>query len=108
MNITDDMIELADNLISDICNRIETIKDILEDYGEDDHLVDIVLDYIVPEQTLYNLNEQQFGFIFKTTSELSSYLTIREKARNEKYGKLGPSDPIYVDTDSFKEEIDND
>ncbi len=109
MNISEEMINLADDLTSSICERIDLLKDLLSDYGEDNYLVNVVLGLMTPGHVKYDIDDEQFIYDFNSVSGLCSYLMERQKARdnakaaiNAKYGTLGPSDVIYTDTDSFK------
>lgn len=109
MNITEEMINLADDLTINICNRIDLLKDLLAEYEEDNYLINVVLSLMTPGHVKYDLDEEQFVYDFNSVSGLCTYLMERQKARNNakdmlnaKYGTLGPQDIIYSDTDSFK------
>jgi hypothetical protein len=109
MNITEEMLNIANDLTADICQRIDLLKDILSEYEEDTYILNVVLDLMIPGHVKYDLDDEKFVYDFNSTSGFCSYLMERQKARenakkviNAKYGMLGPSDAIYTDTDSFK------
>lgn len=82
MNITEEMLELADNLTDDICHRIEVIKELLSDYGEYEYIIDVVLDLIIPGHVFYDLDAEQFVYDFKSTNVFCNYLKERQKERD--------------------------
>ena len=109
MNITEEMISLADDLAADICNRIDFLKGILRRYEADSYILNEVLDLIIPGHVQYDLDDKQFILDFDRTDELYEYLKNKKEESenvinelNTKYGTLGPSDIVYTDTDSFK------
>ncbi len=109
MNITEEMVNIANDLTADICQRIDLLKNLLSEYEEDNYLTNVVLGLMTPGHVQYDLDDEQFYYDFNSTAGFCSYLMERQKARenakkviNAKYGTLGPSDAIYADTDSFK------
>ena len=117
MDITEEMVNIANDLTADICQRIDLLKDLLSEYEEDSYILNVVLGLMIPGHIKYDLDDERFGYEFNSASGFCSYLMERQKARenaknaiNAKYGTLGPSDIIYSDTDSFKypEVSDND
>lgn len=109
MNITDEMVKLSSDLTVSICNRIDLLKDLLSQYGEDSYILKVALDLITPGHAKYDFDDERFAYDFNSTSGFCAYLMERQKARdkakaviNAKYGTLNPSEPIYTDTDSFK------
>lgn len=81
MNITEEMIVLSNDLLADISNRVDLLKDLLEDYGEDNYLINIVLSLATPTNVLYDLGTKEFVYNFNSTDRLCNYLTERQIAR---------------------------
>lgn len=109
MNITEEMISLADDLTTSICVRIDLLKRLLSEYEADSYILNEVLDLITPGHVQYDLDDEQFVFDYDSIDDFYKYLKNRKETRdnaineiNAKYGTLGPSDIVYTDTDSFK------
>ena len=81
MNITEEMNVLSHDLLVDISNRVDLLKDLLEDYGEDNYLINKVLSLVTPTHVLYDLGTEEFVYKFQSTDGLCNYLTERQIAR---------------------------
>ena len=93
MNITEEMVNITNDLTADICHRIDLLKHLLSEYGEDNYLTNLALGLMTPGHIQYDLNDEQFYYDFYSTAGFCSYLMERQKAREN---------AIYTDTDSFK------